>query len=200
MRPSPGCIYNLSSPASLATLCLRLWLLSLCLLFLGSHPHSARFSRLHVRSGLTCLLNCLWCVLRAGMFFHLQTPSTCKTCVPHAIHRFFLSDHTKWNNSRAIKMPIVKYPYLPLSEQITSILRIPGIKALLDEWCKKPRKTGEYTDIFNSNICRNRLRALDGSLFFSNLPHENNGPHGELRIGVNLGLDWYVCRTFFDCT
>ena len=28
--------------------------------------------------------------------------------------------------------------------------------------------------------------------FFSNLPHKMNGPAGELRIGVNLGIDWYV--------
>ena len=112
----------------------------------------------------------------------------------------FLSDHTKWNNSRAVKTPIVKYPYLPLSEQIASILRILGVEALLDEWRKKPRKTGEYTDIFDGNICRSRLRDPDGSLFFLNLPHENNGPHGELRIGVNLGLNWYVCRTFFNRT
>lgn len=25
-----------------------------------------------------------------------------------------------------------------------------------------------------------------------NLPHEKNGPDGELHIGVNLGIDWYV--------
>ncbi len=78
----------------------------------------------------------------------------------------FLADHTRHNNSRAIKTPIVKYPYLPLSKQIASILRVPGVEALLDEWCKKPRKMGEYTDIFDGNICRNKLQAPDGSLFF----------------------------------
>ena len=108
----------------------------------------------------------------------------------------FLADRTKRNNPRAIKTPIVKYPYLALSDQIASILQVPGVEALLDEWRKKPRKMGEYTDIFDGNICRNRLRAPNGSLFFSNLPHEKNGPHGELRIGVNLGLDWYVFCPF----
>jgi hypothetical protein len=122
---------------------------------------------------------------------HMQ--GTCTACNTP----LFLADHTKRNNPRAVKMPIVKYPYLALSDQIASILRVPGIEASLDEWRKKPRKMGEYIDIFDGNICRNRLRAPDGSLFFSNLPHENHGPHGELRIGVNLGLDWYVCRTFF---
>jgi len=108
----------------------------------------------------------------------------------------FLADCTKRNNPRAIKMPIVKYLYLALSDQIASILQIPGIEALLDKWCKKPHKMGEYTDIFDGNICRNRLRAPNGSLFFSNLLHEKNGPHGKLRIGVNLGLDWYVFCPF----
>jgi hypothetical protein len=88
----------------------------------------------------------------------------------------FLADHTKRNNPRAVKTPIVKYPYLTLSDQIASILRVPGVEALLDAWRKKPRKTGEYIDIFDGNICRNRLRAPDGSLFFSNLSHENHGP------------------------
>jgi hypothetical protein len=37
-----------------------------------------------------------------------------------------------------------------------------------------------------------KLRGADGKLFFSNLPHEKNGPDGELRIGVNFGCDWYV--------
>ena len=91
-------------------------------------------------------------------------------------------------------MPIVKYLYLPLSEQIASILQVPGVEALLDEWRKKPRKTGDYIDIFDGDVCHNKLQALDGSLFFSNLPHEKNRPRGKLRIGVNLGLDWYVFR------
>jgi hypothetical protein len=43
-------------------------------------------------------------------------------------------------------------------------------------------------------VCRFDLKALDGSPFFSNLPHQKNGPNGELCIGVNLGVDWYVCH------
>ncbi|KAG2046440.1 hypothetical protein BDR06DRAFT_977476 [Suillus hirtellus] len=34
-----------------------------------------------------------------------------------------------------------------------------------------------------------QLQGMDGKIFFSNLPHEKNGPDGELRIGVNLGVD-----------
>ena len=83
-----------------------------------------------------------------------------------------------------------------LSQQLMSVLKIPGIEALLDNWCNKQCTSGEYRDIFNRDICRKCLRAPDGSLFFSNLPHEGHGPSGELRIGVNLGVDWYILISF----
>ena len=104
----------------------------------------------------------------------------------------FLPDQTRQGNHRAVKTPVIKYPYLPLSEQIVSILKTPGVEALLDEWRNKPRKSGEYGDIFDGRMCRLKLRAPDGSLFFSNRPYESLGPNNELRIGVNLGVDWYV--------
>ena len=72
------------------------------------------------------------------------------------------------------------------------LLKIPGIKALLDQWCMKPRNPGEYSDIFDGDMCHLKLRAPNGMLFFSNLPYEKNGPGGELCIGVNLGVYWYV--------
>jgi len=117
---------------------------------------------------------------------HVQ--ETCTACkVP-----LFRSDQTKRGNQRVNKIPLVKYPYLPLSDQITSVLKVPGVEAILDEWRTKPRALGVYTDIFDGNVCRLGLKAPDGKLFFSNLPHEINGPHGELRIGVCLGVDWCV--------
>jgi len=117
-----------------------------------------------------------------------KSHDTCTTCAVG----LFLPDMTKWGNFRATKMPIVKYPYLPLSEQIKSLLKIPGLEAVLDGWHSKPRTVGEYTDIFDGDVCQTKLKCPDGKLFFSNLPHEKNGPDGELRIGVNLGVDWYV--------
>ena len=117
---------------------------------------------------------------------HVQ--DACTSCkVP-----LFLPSHTNRGNLRNMKTPLIKYPYLPLSQQLVSLLKIPGIEALLDNWRNKQRTSGEYRDIFDGDICRKRLRAPDGSLFFSNLPHEGHGPSGELRIGVNLGVDWYV--------
>ena len=116
---------------------------------------------------------------------------TCTSCkVP-----LFLPNHTNRGILRNVKTPVIKYPYLSLSQQLISVLKIPGIEALLDGWRIKPRKSGEYSDIFDGDMCRIHLMAPDGSLFFSNLPHERQGPSGELRIGVNLGVDWYVSVT-----
>ena len=75
-----------------------------------------------------------------------------------------------------------------------SILKISGVEALLDEWHTKPCNSGVYSDIFDGRMCRLKLRAPNHSLFFSNSPHENHGPDNELRIGVNMGVDWYVPR------
>lgn len=114
---------------------------------------------------------------------------TCTSCDAD----LFLPGQTQRGNARVLKTPIVKYPYLPLSEQIASILKIPGIKATLDEWRVKPCTPGTYVDIFDGDICRSKLKGPDGKLFFSNKVDERHGPNGELRLGVNLGVDWYVC-------
>jgi len=113
---------------------------------------------------------------------------TCTSCNVD----LFLPGQTQRGNARALKTPVVKYPYLPLSEQIASILKIPGIEATLDEWRVKPRTSGTYVDIFDGDICRSKLKGPDGKLFFSNKVDERHGPNGELRLGVNLGIDWYV--------
>ena len=104
----------------------------------------------------------------------------------------FLPDYTRQGNHHMVKTPMTKYPYLPLSEQIVSILKTPGVEALLDEWHTKPRNSGEYGDIFDGRMCHLKLRALDNSLFFSNHPHKSHGPNNELQIGVNMGVDWYM--------
>ncbi|KAG2141058.1 hypothetical protein DEU56DRAFT_734574 [Suillus clintonianus] len=116
-----------------------------------------------------------------------HSQDTCPTC--HL--DLFLPDETARGNQRANKTPIVRYPYLPLSDQLKSLLKIPGLESLLDDWRSKPRAPNQYHDIFDGAMCRTKLKAPDGSIFFSNLPHEKSGPNGELRIGVNLGVDWF---------
>jgi hypothetical protein len=72
------------------------------------------------------------------------------------------------------------------------MLSAPGVEAELDEWRKLDRKPGVYQDNFDGDICKN-LKAPDGSKFFANGPAEKeNGPDGELRIALTLGVDWYV--------
>ncbi|KIO14437.1 hypothetical protein M404DRAFT_1009458 [Pisolithus tinctorius Marx 270] len=116
----------------------------------------------------------------------LHTQDKCIPCNTS----LFLPDQTKRGLLRSKKVPCVKYPYLSLSEQIQSILTIPGVEDSLDEWRTRPHSPGHYSDIFDGEICRVKLKAPDGTLFFANGPHDKHGPNGELRIGVNLGIDW----------
>ncbi|KAG1907550.1 uncharacterized protein F5891DRAFT_974250 [Suillus fuscotomentosus] len=46
-----------------------------------------------------------------------------------------------------MKIPVVKYPYLPLSHQFKSLLKIPGLEALLDSWRSKPRAPNQYLTV-----------------------------------------------------
>ena len=134
---------------------------------------------------LACCPSCREVYPPAGS---LHTVDKCVTCkVP-----LFLSDKTKCGLLRSKKTPSLKYPYMLLSHQLRSILSIPGVEDSLDEWRTKPRSPGVYTDIFDGNMCRNKLKAPDGTLFFTNGPQDQCGPNGELRISVTLGIDWYT--------
>ncbi|KAG2029354.1 hypothetical protein BDR03DRAFT_1018499 [Suillus americanus] len=142
--------------------------------------------------------------------FTLPVCPTCRDVFPPAIStkshdtcknrgvNIFLPGTTQRGNLHTVKTPIIKYPYLPLSKQIKSLLKIPGLEAVLDGWHSKPRTIGKYTDIFDGDTCHTKLKGPDGKLFFSNLPHEQHGPDGELRIGVNLGAYWYIVYPLVD--
>ncbi|KAG1747039.1 uncharacterized protein EDB91DRAFT_1079678 [Suillus paluster] len=114
-----------------------------------------------------------------------QSHDMCITCNVS----LFLPDLMKHGNLRAIRSPVVKYHYLLLSEQLKSLLKVLDLEANLNAWQSKPRNPGEYTDIFNGDMYHTKLQGVDGKIFFLNLPHEKNGPDGELQIGVNLGVD-----------
>jgi hypothetical protein len=129
--------------AMLAFLSLLFRFLSVDLVPLFITLHSATRA-LGINPGVELLAVCPGC--RRGVYpsansKHVQTECTsCRTPL-------FLPDHTRQGNHRAVMTPLIKYPYLPLSEQITSILKTPGVEALLDNWRSKPRKSGEYSDI-----------------------------------------------------
>ena len=55
------------------------------------------------------------------------------TCIPCSVE-LFLPDKTHRGNDCAKKIPYIKYPYLPLSMQIHSLLAIPGLEETLDLW------------------------------------------------------------------
>ncbi|KAN0074465.1 hypothetical protein V8E55_011877 [Tylopilus felleus] len=85
-------------------------------------------------------------------------------------------------SDRANKIPYIKYPYLPLSQQIQSLLAIPGLEKALDEWQTKPCTPGQYQDIFNGDMCHSKLKDPDGKIFFSNGTGEANGPNGSFEL------------------
>ncbi|KAG1727962.1 uncharacterized protein EDB91DRAFT_1086263 [Suillus paluster] len=86
----------------------------------------------------------------------LHAQDTCITCNIS----LFLPGQTRHRIQRAKKIPVIKYLYLALSEQIKSMLKILGVEAVLDEWHSKPRRAGEYTDIFVfASRCRCYLRG-----------------------------------------
>ena len=97
---------------------------------------------------------------------------TCTSCNVD----LFLPSQTLQGNNHGMKTPTIKYPYLPLSEQITSILKIPGI----DKWRKKLCTLGTCMDIFNGAICCTKLKGQDSRLFCSNNMNEQHGPNGKL--------------------
>ena len=61
----------------------------------------------------------------------------------------------------------------------------------LDGWRRRVRIPGKYFDVFDGEITKN-LKATNGTNFFRNDLGDLNGPNGELRIAVTLGVDWYV--------
>ena len=143
-------------------------------------------SILGIDKDIILLLVCSTCLNVFPPAGLIHTQDTCFTCNIN----LFLSAETKHGNIQTIKSPVVEFPYLPLSEQIKSILKVPGIEALLDKWHLKDQTLGKYTDIFDGKICHTILKGSNGKLFFSNLLSEKHGPQGELYIGVNLGVDW----------
>lgn len=116
-----------------------------------------------------------------------STPTTPDKCTKCAASLF--SDVTLRGNTRKDRTPLIKYPYLSISEQLSSILALPGIMDVMDDWRKVKRTPGHYQDIFDGRIAQT-INGHDGKLFFSNNAIEPRGPNGELRLGVNWGVDW----------
>ncbi|PBK68529.1 hypothetical protein ARMSODRAFT_1019655 [Armillaria solidipes] len=91
--------------------------------------------------------------------------------------------------------PLLQFPTKSLAEQLGTMLMVPGIE---DEIAASLEKVhhhvpGMYTNIFDGRVFR-ELEAHDGSKFFS--PSQEAIATGELRIGITLGVDWWVLFSY----
>ncbi|KAI0696122.1 hypothetical protein C8T65DRAFT_615545, partial [Cerioporus squamosus] len=82
--------------------------------------------------------------------------------------------------------PHLKTPYKSVTEQLGDVLSIPGNDDAMDWWRRICRIFGRLRDFFDARISR-ELLGPDGQPFFRHDLAE--GPDGELRIGVALGVD-----------
>ncbi|KAJ2929408.1 hypothetical protein H1R20_g7676, partial [Candolleomyces eurysporus] len=110
-----------------------------------------------------------------------STPSSCILCSTTIFKPASSSQETR--------SPVLQFPYMSIESQLAMILAVPGVEEEMDRWQSIPRYKGHYTDIFDGAVAR-QLQAHDGTLFFSN--EDRNGPNGELRIGLTLGVDWFL--------
>ena len=115
----------------------------------------------------------------------LSTPDKCIVCKTD----LYVDTKTRKGKQRKQRIPRLQFPYLSISQQLPMLLSVPGMESMLDSWRKRPRTAGSYSDMFDGQVARDIL-GIDGSPFFRNLAVDENGPNGELRIGVAMGVDW----------
>ncbi|KAH9853068.1 hypothetical protein C2E23DRAFT_917465 [Lenzites betulinus] len=83
---------------------------------------------------------------------------------------------------------ILVAPFKSITEQLAEILLQPGHEEAMDSWRRRPRWSGWLCDFFDGAISK-VLLGPDGRPFFRrDIPE---GPQGELRIGLALGIDWF---------
>lgn len=87
--------------------------------------------------------------------------------------------------------PVLQFPYKSLEEQLATMLANPGIEDEMERALDKINSStpGVWTNVFDGQVCQ-ELPGQDGSKFFK--PDDKAKAAGELRIGVSLGVDWYV--------
>jgi len=90
------------------------------------------------------------------------------------------------------RTPKLRFPVKTLASQLAEIVSLPGMEDELERWRKISRKSGRYSDFFDGAISK-ELKGHDGKPFFQNsILDREDGPDGELRIGLTLGADWLV--------
>lgn len=120
-----------------------------------------------------------------------HTPGICSRCNSFIYKARPLNARS---SAEAAPTPLLRFPFKSLESQLIALLAVPGVETELDKWRTADRTSEVYKDIYDGNICKN-LKGHDGQRFFCNDPVDKAGPDGELRIGVTLGVDWYVVDT-----
>lgn len=116
-----------------------------------------------------------------------STPSICVLC-----STFMFKESQGPSTAKSDRVPLLRFPTMSIEEQLTTMLSVPGVEDACDNWRKQHRTPGKYDDNFDGKICQ-EIPAFDGQPFFRNLPQDvSSGPDGELRIGLTLGVDWYI--------
>lgn len=117
-----------------------------------------------------------------------STPSICPLC-----NTFIFKESPRPSTQKCpSRTPLLRFPMMSIESQLVTMLLVPGVEKACDDWRKTKRTPGKYDDNFDGRICR-ELPDVDGQPFFKNDPQDvGNGPEGELRIGLTLGVDWFV--------
>ena len=113
----------------------------------------------------------------------------CKCALPLFLPTIDAPQSKKKKKRKKLR-PNLQMPYKSISEQLPNLLSLPGIEAELDRWRKARRQPSVLNDISDGNVWKNVL-GHDNLPFFRDDPGGGRG-HGELRIGVTLGCDWYT--------
>ena len=115
----------------------------------------------------------------------------CRRCSSPIFSHARRHDHRR-QGAPAIVHPLLQFPVKGIEAQLQEILIVPAMEDLMDGWRTKSRAPGSYQDNFDGRICQ-ELQGPDGRTFFENpLPPECN----EIRIGLTLGVDWFVPTCF----
>lgn len=113
-------------------------------------------------------------------------PDLCTACN----NALFIDSLTSCGHTRKQRIPIVRYPYLSISEQLPSIIGVPGFEKAAELWRNRDNISGRLESLFDGQVAQ-QLRGHDGKPFFSNLEGERDwGPNNELRLGLMMGVDW----------
>ncbi|KZV60007.1 hypothetical protein PENSPDRAFT_558091, partial [Peniophora sp. CONT] len=116
--------------------------------------------------------------------------STCDRCGTLLFQSKRRHDQRRAEGS-TVQHPHLQFPYKTIESQLRDL--IPRVEVELDDWRKKERVPGKYTDAFDGRIPQELPAPKDvaGPFFVNPLPPPAVGEAPELRIGLTGGLDWF---------